>query len=80
MSQGSHLLGCQFQSHGKNEASDAVVTALASHQGVLGSPVSRPSSTKTNISKFQLYPEHTDTSETNSSVELFFFFFLPFFS
>ena len=31
LSRGSHFLGCQFQSHGKNEASGLVVIALASH-------------------------------------------------
>ena len=74
LSRGSHLLGCQFQSHGKHdEASGLVVIALASHQGGPCSRVFRPSSTKTNISKFQLYLEHTGTSETNSSVQLFLF-------
>ena len=31
LSQGSHFLGCQFQSHGKNEVSALVVIAFASH-------------------------------------------------
>ena len=31
LSRGSHFLGCQFQSHGRNEASGFVVIAIASH-------------------------------------------------